>query len=53
MDKSETKMYTMGRELGGSSGWGKQRIKKNVHQILKSRGAHFKGKDDNIFITSI
>lgn len=53
MDKSEIKMYTMGREIEGGSGWGKQRIFKNVHLILKSRGAHFKGKDDNIFITSI
>ena len=28
MDKSEIKMYTMGREIGGGSGWGTQRIKK-------------------------
>lgn len=28
MDKSEIKTYTMGREVGRGSGWGKQRIKK-------------------------
>ena len=28
MDKSEIKTYTVDREVGGGSGWGKQRIKK-------------------------